>query len=434
MQRTTAFIPFLIAVAVSTAGISSVIAQTPPTTPQSKPTAPSPTKPAPTQQPAKPTNQPGAQATTQVPAGTGAAATTGQAGSLDARTQRILALQVALDRAGFSSGEIDAQAGSNTDRALRAFQEAQKLRVTTSKGELDAQTVERLGPAYANPLASYAISADDVAGPFVDKMPEDMMDKSKLPSLAYTSVHELLGEKFHINPKLLQRINPDAKFARGEVIFVPNVEPFLAPGPKATQPTDAKGAANDAARSGNGTSSASSSAAASKQAATNSTTAKPTDAQRGNAPAAAPGASAATRNNAGPVTITVTDKTKTLQVTNAAGETIFHAPVTTGSANDPLPIGQWKVNGVSRNPPFNYNPKLFWDADPTHAKAKIPPGPNNPVGVVWIDLSKEHYGIHGTPEPSRIGHTESHGCIRLTNWDAVRLAALVTPGTKVVLQ
>ena len=101
----------------------------------------------------------------------------------------------------------------------------------------------------------------------------------------------------------------------------------------------------------------------------------------------------------------VTDKTKTLKVENAAGETIFHAPVTVGSQNDPLPVGEWKVNGVSRIPTFNYNPDLFWDADPSHAKAKIPPGPNNPVGVVWIDLSKEHYGIHGTPEPSRIGYT-----------------------------
>ena len=130
----------------------------------------------------------------------------------------------------------------------------------------------------------------------------------------------------------------------------------------------------------------------------------------------------------------VTDKTKTLMVENAGGETIFHAPVTVGSENDPLPVGEWKVNGVSLNPTFNYNPELFWDADPSHAKAKIPPGPNNPVGVVWIDLSKEHYGIHGTPEPSRVGYTESHGCIRLSNWDALRLASLVAPGTKVILR
>jgi lipoprotein-anchoring transpeptidase ErfK/SrfK len=87
---------------------------------------------------------------------------------------------------------------------------------------------------------------------------------------------------------------------------------------------------------------------------------------------------------------------------------------------------------VSRNPSFNYNPDLFWDADPSHAKARIPAGPNNPVGLVWVDLSKEHYGIHGTPEPAAIGRTQSHGCVRLTNWDALRLAGLVKPGTRVI--
>jgi lipoprotein-anchoring transpeptidase ErfK/SrfK len=111
----------------------------------------------------------------------------------------------------------------------------------------------------------------------------------------------------------------------------------------------------------------------------------------------------------------------------------MHAPVTSGSEHDPLPIGPWTVTGVGRNPTFNYNPDLFWDADPSHAKSRIPPGPNNPVGLVWIDLSKEHYGIHGTPEPSRISYGESHGCIRLTNWDALRVASLVGKGTPVVL-
>jgi lipoprotein-anchoring transpeptidase ErfK/SrfK len=131
--------------------------------------------------------------------------------------------------------------------------------------------------------------------------------------------------------------------------------------------------------------------------------------------------------------VTVTDRTKSLEVRNEAGEILMYAPVTVGSEHDPLPVGEWKVTGVSQNPPFNYNPDLFWDADPAHSKARIAPGPNNPVGVVWIDLTKEHYGMHGTPEPARIGYTQSHGCIRLTNWDAMRLAALVSPGTRVVL-
>lgn len=132
------------------------------------------------------------------------------------------------------------------------------------------------------------------------------------------------------------------------------------------------------------------------------------------------------------VEVTVSKSTSALTVKDSSGRVIFYAPVTTGSRHDPLPIGEWKVNGIQFNPPFNYNPDLFWDANPAHAKAKIPAGPNNPVGLVWIDLSKEHYGIHGTPEPSTISRTESHGCVRLTNWDALKLAGLVKPGTKVI--
>jgi lipoprotein-anchoring transpeptidase ErfK/SrfK len=132
------------------------------------------------------------------------------------------------------------------------------------------------------------------------------------------------------------------------------------------------------------------------------------------------------------VVVTVSKSQSTLTVTDESGAVRLFAPVTTGSEQDPLPIGEWEVKGVQYNPTFHYNPDLFWDADPSHAKAKIPPGPNNPVGLVWIDLSKEHYGIHGTPEPSTVGRAQSHGCVRLTNWDALRLAGMVKPGTRVV--
>ena len=102
-----------------------------------------------------------------------------------------------------------------------------------------------------------------------------------------------------------------------------------------------------------------------------------------------------------------------------------------GSTNDPLPLGDWKILGKALNPPVNAHPDWFWDATPGDEKAKRPPGPNGPVGVVWIDLSKEHYGIHGTPNPETIGRAESHGCVRLTNWDAARLAQMVSGSTKV---
>lgn len=107
------------------------------------------------------------------------------------------------------------------------------------------------------------------------------------------------------------------------------------------------------------------------------------------------------------------------------GRLVAAFAVTTGSEHDPLPIGEWKVKGVATNPTFVYHPELFWDVE------HLPPGPNSPVGVVGIDLDKEHYGIHGTPEPALIGRSESHGCVRLANWDAARLALMVSGRTQV---
>jgi lipoprotein-anchoring transpeptidase ErfK/SrfK len=132
--------------------------------------------------------------------------------------------------------------------------------------------------------------------------------------------------------------------------------------------------------------------------------------------------------------IVVSKSESSVGALDASGRVVAWYAATIGSEHDPLPLGSWKVRGVQRNPVFHYNPNLFWDADPKDQKAEIKAGPNNPVGVVWIALTKEHYGIHGSPEPSRIGHTESHGCIRLTNWDAMELAGMIKPGTPAVFK
>jgi lipoprotein-anchoring transpeptidase ErfK/SrfK len=132
--------------------------------------------------------------------------------------------------------------------------------------------------------------------------------------------------------------------------------------------------------------------------------------------------------------VVVSKLASALTVYDQSGAIIFRAPVTSGSAHDSLPLGNWTVTAVVRDPTYHYNPDLFWAADPTNAKATVASGPNNPVGVVWIDINKPHYGMHGRPEPAQIGHSASHGCVRLTNWDATRLAQLVTKGTPVVFE
>jgi lipoprotein-anchoring transpeptidase ErfK/SrfK len=289
---------------------------------------------------------------------------------LDTATLNVFAIQVALDRAGFSCGVIDGHNGANTRKAMEAYRAREG----------------REPEPVAEPLIEYRITDADVAGPFTATIPNDLVEQSKLPALGYSSVDEALSERFHTTPAVLRRLNPSATFAAGEAIAVPNVEPMEPP--VATPP-----------------------------------------------PPAAPQAKAVGTSGArdrSTVVVTVSRSAGTLSVADGSGRIVLFAPVTTGSENDPLPIGEWKVNGTQLNPPFRYNPELFWDADPSHTKATIPPGPNGPVGVAWIDISKEHYGLHGSPEPASIGRTQSHGCVRLTNWDVLRLAALVGPGTKVV--
>jgi lipoprotein-anchoring transpeptidase ErfK/SrfK len=128
----------------------------------------------------------------------------------------------------------------------------------------------------------------------------------------------------------------------------------------------------------------------------------------------------------------VIDKTKrTLRGFDKAGNLVVFDPASIGSEERPAPSGTFKVTDVSFNPVYHYDPKLKFKGVSAKKPFDIQPGPNNPVGSVWIGISSPGYGIHGTPDPSRVSKSYSHGCIRLTNWDAENLAALVSKGATV---
>lgn len=134
------------------------------------------------------------------------------------------------------------------------------------------------------------------------------------------------------------------------------------------------------------------------------------------------------------VRVVVSKSKRTVTAYGYNNKLLAQYPATMGGEHDPLPIGHWTITVVQRYPWFYYDPVHFWNADPDEAKAKLPPGPRNPAGVVWMGLSKKHYGIHGTPDPGRIRHGESYGCIRLTNWDAMDLSHMVVRGTPAILE
>jgi lipoprotein-anchoring transpeptidase ErfK/SrfK len=277
-----------------------------------------------------------------------------------------------LDRAGFSPGQIDGKFGTNASHALSAFQQTRKL---TSTGQPNCDSWHALGGDTSGPtIVTYAVTPEDLKGPFTSSIPRDLVAQGSLPELGYTSALEALAERFHVSPLLLQHMNGRVPLAPGKEIQVPAVMPFD------------------------------------------------------------PNAKPSPDPSADDVTITVSRDESSLRATHADGSPIFFAPVTTGSARDPLPLGTWKVTGIDWRPVFHYDPALFWDAKRTDSKTAIKAGPNNPVGIAWIDLNLPHYGLHGTPEPRNIAHTESHGCVRLTNWDVARVVTLVRVGTPVVFQ
>ena len=298
----------------------------------------------------------------------------------------VLHVQVILDHLGFSPGMLDGKPGQSLTAALKGFQESRGLPVT---GEADGPTLAALRQYRAwRPTRTLTLTQTVLAGPYYPDIPKKEDAQAKLPALGYRNPMEKLGEMFHTTPEALALLNPGGKLTPGVKLVFPNAlptsrnyDPKLKPEWRQTLNmlnVDA------------------------------------------NEPQAAK--------------VVVTRSGKVLRVLDAQGKLVAQFQVTTGSQHDPLPIGNWKIVVADTNPKFHFNPKLFWDSKPGETSAMLPPGPNGPVGVVWLDLNKEHYGIHGTPEPQNIGRTESHGCVRLANWNAARLALMVKPGTPVVFE
>jgi lipoprotein-anchoring transpeptidase ErfK/SrfK len=300
----------------------------------------------------------------------------GQKPAADAVDPVILRAQVLLDRLDFSPGSIDGRTGDNFTKALDAFATANGL---PASGTLTPEVWSKLVATYDGPvLVSYKIRAEDVAGPF-KPVPEGFEAMAEEETLGYASAKEELAETFHMSPGLLEALNPDAGLDRaGERILV-----------AAARPEPAKDAISNR-----------------------------------NAVPAKGGKAVVVR-------VEVDKSAHALRGFDAENRLVAFYPASIGSDDKPAPSGRFEIKAIARSPTYTYNPDYKFKGVKTREKLTIPAGPNNPVGVVWLDLTAESYGIHGTPEPERVGKTYSHGCIRLTNWDVKDLASRAGKGTAV---
>ncbi|WP_228244007.1 L,D-transpeptidase family protein [Porphyrobacter sp. GA68] len=338
----------------------------------------------------------------------------------DPEQRPMMQAQVTLDRLGFGPGVIDGQMGISTRNALEGFQEASGLQVT---GQLDEPTRQALGQGQQFAATRIVRIPQDWAQEQYRPLPDDPADQAQLDRMGYTSLDERLAERFHTTVDVLRALNPGGTPAGMTLPQTGGTGGQTAsPAPQGTRSSASEAGTVGAAvfRPGQLVRVPNIGADRIVPGAVQDESWQATLASLGvgsDQPEAA--------------RIVVSKSKNTLRAYDSNDRLIALFTVSSGSEQDPLPLGDWKILGKAYNPDYSYDPTLLRNAPDSDDKQRLPPGPNNPVGVVWIDLSKEHYGIHGTPEPQTIGRAQSNGCVRLTNWDAARLAQMVSTTTKV---
>ena len=330
----------------------------------------------------------------------------------------LMQAQVVLDRLGFTPGVVDGKMGLSTVNAIKGYQESRDMEVT---GKLDEPTLQALAEWKHIPATRVVTLPAEFANEQFAPIPKDRKEQAELDRLGYTSLAEKLAERFHTTEEVLAEMNPE--LTTGASATPAPATMTNAAAPAETNETDKSEAPAVAYRAGM------------------QLRVPNIGADKFDAAAVKDANWAGTLHGLGVGTgeptaakIEVDKSDQVLRVLDGEGKLIAQFTATMGSAKFPLPIGTWKIQGTGFNPEWGYDPALLANAPKDDPKLTIPPGPNNPIGVVWIDLSKEHYGIHGTDEPSRIGRAESNGCIRLTNWDAARLAQMVKPGIEAIFK
>ena len=348
-----------------------------------------------------------------------------QAPVAEDKPRPLMQAQVVLDRLGFTPGVVDGKMGKSTVNALKGFQEARGMTVS---GELDEPTKQALAQWKTITATRVVTIPAEFANEQFAAIPEDRKAQAKLERMGYASLGEKIAERFHTTEAVLAELNPQLLAGAG----VPAAPAGDEVGNMASPATENSAAPADAAKPVT----PGLNYRAGMQLRVPNVGADKFD------PAAVKDANwAGTLRMLGVGTeqptaasIEVDKSDGVLRVLDKGGKLLAQFTATMGSSTYPLPIGTWKIKGNAYNPPWQYDPKLLENADKSDPKMEIPAGPNNPIGIVWIDLSKEHYGIHGTDSPDRIGRAESNGCIRLTNWDAARLAQMVKPGIQAVFK